>query len=54
MDITRIIQNKKFLYYHKNSLVINKDTLERIRKLHIPPNWTNIKIANSETDYLQI
>jgi DNA topoisomerase-1 len=56
MNITRILQknNKNFVYYCKNSQVINKNTLERIRKLHIPPNWTNIKIADSETDYLQV
>jgi DNA topoisomerase I len=51
--ITRKIENKQFVYYQNNNKVINKDTLARIKKLHIPPKWTNVNVSNSETDYLQ-
>jgi DNA topoisomerase-1 len=51
--ITRNLENKEFVYYHNDHKVINKDILCRIRKLHIPPKWNNVKISSSETDYLQ-
>ena len=51
--ITRRVENKEFVYYYNGLKVINKDTLTRIRKLHIPPKWTNVQISNSETNYLQ-
>lgn len=51
--ITRRVENKEFVYYYNGHKVINKDTLARIRKLHIPPKWTNVQISNLETDYLQ-
>lgn len=51
--IIRHIENKNFVYYHNGTKVINKDILVRIKKLHIPPNWKNVKISNSDTSYLQ-
>lgn len=51
--ITRRFENKEFVYYHNGNKVINKDTLARIRKLHIPPKWINVNVAESETEYLQ-
>jgi len=53
MNITRDIQNKKFVYYQNGKQILDKNVLERIRKLHIPPMWNDIKIANLDTDYLQ-
>ena len=57
MDITRkvIINDKKysFVYYLNTKEITNKNTLERLRKLHIPPMWKNVKISTSEIDYLQ-
>lgn len=51
--ITRRVENKEFVYYSNGHKVINKDTLARIKKLHIPPKWVNVKISTNETDYLQ-
>lgn len=53
MDITRIIQNKEFIYYLNGKQIINKDILLRIKKLRIPPKWINVNISSSEIDYLQ-
>lgn len=35
-------------------LIKNKIVLERIRRLCIPPQWENVMISNSDTDYLQV
>jgi len=53
MDISRSIINKKYVYKIGSRLVTSKDVLERIRKLHIPPNWKNVKISSDNTSYLQ-
>lgn len=54
MDIFRILKNEEFIYYQNSKRIINKDTLERIKKLHIPPKWINVKISNNPEDYLQV
>lgn len=51
--ITRKIIKDKFEYYYLGKQVKNEKILNRIRKLHIPPKWNNIKISISETEYLQ-
>jgi DNA topoisomerase-1 len=51
--IIRRIENKEFVYYQNGHKIINKETLNRIKKLHIPPKWENVQISNSETEYLQ-
>ncbi len=51
--ITRRIENKEFVYYQNNHKIINKDTLSRIKKLHIPPKWAGVNISSSDIDYLQ-
>lgn len=54
LNITRIKEGENFVYYDKhNKRITNKDTLERIKKLHIPPNWKNVLVSDSDTDYLQ-
>jgi len=54
MHIIRAIENKKFVYYLNDKLITDATILERIRKLHIPPMWHEIKISDSPTDYLQV
>lgn len=51
--ITRKFENKKFVYYYNGKVLTNEDMLSRIKKLHIPPNWVNVNISNSEIEYLQ-
>jgi DNA topoisomerase-1 len=52
--ITRCKIGKSFVYLNINKQITDTNTLERIRKLHIPPNWTNINISTRDTDYLQV
>jgi DNA topoisomerase-1 len=52
-QITRKLENKEFVYYLNGHKVINKDTLLRIKKLHIPPKWINVNVSTSDTNYLQ-
>jgi DNA topoisomerase-1 len=51
--ITRKLENKEFIYLQNNKRIINDNILNRIRKLRIPPKWSNVNISNSETEYLQ-
>jgi DNA topoisomerase-1 len=53
MNITRKFINDKFIYFLEGKKITNDGTLMRIKKLHIPPKWTNVQISDSETDYLQ-
>lgn len=56
MNIIRVKKRKgkDFFYYSKNNTrIIDKDTIERINKLHIPPNWTNVEISESNLSHLQ-
>ncbi len=52
--ITRKLENGKFVYYHNNKQMINKNNLIRINKLCIPPKWTNVNISESEIDHVQV
>jgi len=53
-QITRRKTGKTFVYLYLNKQITDVNTLERIRKLHIPPNWVNINISTKDTDYLQV
>ncbi len=44
----------KYTYYLDGKLISEPNILERIRRLHIPPNWKNVLINTDETDYLQV
>lgn len=48
------IIRKKSNIYEKNKIIIkDTNTLNRIKKLNIPPNWKNVRISDSDTNYLQ-
>lgn len=53
MNIKRIKKNDVF-YYVKNKKIINEqDILDRIKKLVIPPAWTNVLISSNPNDKVQ-
>jgi DNA topoisomerase-1 len=52
--ITRIKRGKRFAYLHPNGRpVTDERTLERIRKLAIPPAYTNVWICTNPRGHLQ-
>ena len=54
MDIERKKKDDKFIYIKNKKLVTDLETLERIKKLVIPPGLeNNVKIANNPDDKVQ-
>ena len=51
--ISRLKKGTGFTYIYKNEPVKEKDELERIRKLAIPPAWTNVWICIKENGHIQ-
>ncbi len=51
--IVRLKKGKGFSYIFKNGVVRDKYQLERIRKLVLPPAWTNVWICYKENGHLQ-
>jgi len=51
--ITREKRGKSFLYYVGRKQVRDKQQLERIRKLVIPPSWKNVWICKSPNGHIQ-
>jgi len=51
--IIRIKKGKGFSYNFKNGILKNKEQLERIRKLVLPPAWENVWICYYENGHLQ-
>jgi DNA topoisomerase I len=51
--ITRTRKGKQFSYYYNGKKVTDKKILERIRKLVIPPAWTDVWICKSENGHIQ-
>ena len=51
--IVRIRKGKKFIYSRDNKQVKDKQTLDRILKLAIPPSWINVWICSSPNGHLQ-
>lgn len=49
LDITRSRNGRYFSYYRGETQIKDKATLERIRALRIPPAWSKVAIASSET-----
>ena len=53
MNIERKKRGKKFIFLRNGKVVDNEDTLERIRKLVIPPAWRDVYIADKASDKIQ-
>lgn len=51
--IQRMKKGKGFVYIYDNKALKNKAELERIRKLAIPPAWTNVWICPKENGHIQ-
>jgi DNA topoisomerase-1 len=51
--IERVTFKSGFRYLFKGKLLTNKNDLERIRKLAIPPAWRNVWICKSENGHIQ-
>lgn len=51
--IERATKGSGFVYLFKNSPVEKEEELERIRKLAIPPAWTNVWICPKENGHIQ-
>jgi len=51
--ITRIRKGKGFAYLQEGKACKDKETLERIRRLAIPPAWTRIWICRKENGHIQ-
>lgn len=53
IGISRKPQRKGFNYYFKNRPIRDTKVLERIRKLAIPPAWTNVWICAKPSGHIQ-
>ena len=51
--ITRVKRGKAFHYFAGKERLLNKQTLERISKLIIPPAWENVWICSLDNGHLQ-
>jgi DNA topoisomerase-1 len=51
--IARLKKGNGFTYIYDNKPLKNKEELERIRKLAIPPAWTNVWICPKENGHIQ-
>lgn len=52
--ISRVKRGEKFEYVFQNKKVRDSATLERIRKLVIPPAWENVWICKDENGHIQV
>lgn len=52
--IRRIKKGKSFSYVYNNKTVTDKECLQRIRKLVIPPAWKNVWICSRDNGHLQV
>lgn len=51
--ITRKGRTKNFIYYMDKKKLTDKQQLERINRLAIPPSWKNVWICKSENGHIQ-
>ncbi len=51
--INRLTKGKGFVYIYDNKPLKEKAEIERIRKLAIPPAWTNVWICPNENGHIQ-
>lgn len=49
----KIVNNEQFYFYIKNNKEVAKNDLERIKKLKIPPNWTDVWVSNDPDSSIQ-
>ncbi len=53
LAIVRKKAGKGFTYLYKEERITDKDTLERIKNLVIPPGWKNVRISKTAKGHLQ-
>lgn len=51
--ISRKVAGKRITYFFKNKSIVDKKTLERIKKLAIPPAWKNVWICPNPSGHVQ-
>lgn len=51
--IRRVKKGKGYSYYYEGNLVVDENQLERIRKLVIPPAWTDVWICPFANGHIQ-
>lgn len=51
--ITRLKKGKKFIYIYDNKPLKEKEEIDRIQKLAIPPAWTNVWICSRKNGHIQ-
>src|SRR5688572_32611494 len=51
--IVRRGSGKKFSYFYNDKPVKDPETLDRIKKLVIPPAWTNVWICHDPSGHIQ-
>ncbi|WP_373060387.1 DNA topoisomerase IB [Zunongwangia sp. H14] len=54
LSISRKKVGRGFAYFQKEEKISDKVTLERIKKLVIPPAWQNVRITHLENGHLQV
>ena len=53
VGITRKRRGNKFQYLQRGKLITDEITLLRIKKLAIPPAWSNVWVCQSSTGHIQ-
>jgi DNA topoisomerase-1 len=51
--ISREKKGKRFYYYYNKQVIKNEQTLQRIKKLAIPPSWSNVWICADAGGHIQ-
>jgi DNA topoisomerase I len=51
--ISRLKKGQGFVYFYDNKPLKDKEEIERIKKLAIPPAWTNVWICSKENGHIQ-
>ena len=51
--ITRVKKGRGFVYFDSSKRIMNSDQLQRIKKLAIPPAWTEVWICSKENGHIQ-
>jgi len=51
--ISRIKKGNGYCYYYNNKIITDEETLKRIKKLAIPPSWSNVWICAFPNGHIQ-